>query len=189
MEQSTKEIYSPCVCRICLWSSVWELTADTCKQHTAGEGGNSLVHFLESHGQTSGKAVYVPSVRSFAGDKCEVPVQVLGDHGQPHQNPSGLSTPNAPAWPIHPLMPFLPSQHAAPCTARALSPSRSSALCLLPQACPKRGIEKGLSGCTEQQWNKGGNHIHRETELNSRRCFSMSAVTPLGSKTGEFAAC
>lgn len=50
----------------------------------------------------------------------------------------------------------------------------------------KRGIEKGLGGYTEQQWNKV---IHRETELNSRRCFSMSAVTPLGSKTGEFAAC
>lgn len=53
----------------------------------------------------------------------------------------------------------------------------------------KRGIEKDLSSYTEQQWNKGGNHIHRETELNLRRCFSMSAVPPLDSKTGEFAAC
>lgn len=76
--------------------------ADTCNQHTAGEEGNSLVHFLESHDHTSGKALYVLSVRSFAAAKRKILAQVLGAHPPISATPESIRpehpqrTPNAP---------------------------------------------------------------------------------------------
>lgn len=71
------------------------IKADTCNQHTAGEGGDSLLHSLQSHDQTSGETLHVPSVRSFADDKHKALAQVLGAHPP-------ISAMPEPIWSEHP---------------------------------------------------------------------------------------
>lgn len=159
-------------------------------------GASSLVCFLASHDQTSGAVMYVLSIGSG----------MLTFHPGPGSSSSCLSRARThPAWasPRHlyskswcdqpPARPPLPSPllnvHLPALFLLCLHPE------VLPHVCRLRHVQerdwKGFKWLHRRAIEKGccGNHIHREKELNSCRCFSISAVTLLGSKTGEFAAC